>query len=79
MLTHKQVHNTNRRWKTNYGSEYGSDLPKLVKARQIGDSWKQGIHLLNPSQDEISEAFCQASKDLYPKIWIHTKRTFGVK
>lgn len=32
---------------------------------------KIGIHLLNPSQDEIDDAVSVAERDMFPAIYIH--------
>ena len=74
MLTHDQVRRRNRRWK----QWYGPDVPTLIKARTINDNMRVAIHLLNPTPDELSRAFCDAQSQLFPAIVIHTKRTFGV-
>ncbi len=76
-MTHKQVSNTNRRWVRNYS--YGDDVlvPRLIKAINVKDSSRVAIHLLNPSRDELADAFCHAQHDNFPEIVIHTRRTFG--
>lgn len=40
---------------------------------------KQGIHLLNPSLDELEDAIIQASRDLYETIYIHSAKTWPNK
>lgn len=74
MLTHKQVKNTNLRWKKNYGSEAFI----LIKARNKKDCIITGIHLLNPNREELAQAFCDAQQRNYKCIIIHTAKTFGL-
>lgn len=76
-MTHKQVAAANRRWVKNYRTDSGAWIPRLIKARDAADSCLVGIHLLNPTADELSEAFCRAQHDLFPSIIVHTRRTFG--
>lgn len=74
MLTHKQVKVLSKEWK----QRYGNDAPELIKATSIRDNLRIAIHLLNPTQDDISRAFCDAQRDMVPTtIVIHTKHTFG--
>jgi hypothetical protein len=72
MLTHEQVKRRNSKWR----QWYGEDSPQLAKARTKADAGKQGIHLLNPTQDEITNAWERAAHDLFPIIWIHTAKTW---
>ena len=72
MYTHKQLRNMNRRWKR----AYGAGIPRIIKAQRIADNNRIGIHLLNPTKDEISRAYCDASRDMFAIIVIHTRRTF---
>jgi hypothetical protein len=79
-MTHKQVNRLNSQWQRAYKYDSYQDgdvfIPKLLKARSIKDNIHCGMHLLNPSLDDLSRAFCDAQKDGFPFIVIHTKRTF---
>lgn len=43
---------------------------RLVKARR-GDRYKQGIHLLNPTRQEVENAKGDAYAKGFSTIWIH--------
>jgi hypothetical protein len=72
-VTHDYCRRANRRWKR----WYGEDAPFLKKARKWTDAHISGIHLLNPTFDELQDAFCTAMKDNFKVIVVHTKRTLG--
>lgn len=73
MLTHKQVNCISVRWKRTAGA-FG---PKLIKARSVSDASLIAVHLLNPTQCELDDAFNVACRDNFPAVVIHTRRTFG--
>lgn len=48
---------------------------KILKAKK-GDASKQGIHILEPSEEELAQAVEQAERDMFPIIYTHTKATW---
>lgn len=48
----------------------------LVVDAKAGDAGKQGIHLLNPTQDEIDDAIERCERDGFSTIYRHTARTW---
>ena len=50
---------------------------KFVKVKNSSDSNKVGIHLFEPTQKELEESTETAIKDVFPTIFIHTKKTWN--
>jgi hypothetical protein len=48
----------------------------VVKAKSKADATMQAIHLLNPSDEELERAKDDAFSQGFPRIVIHTKRTW---
>lgn len=51
---------------------------KVVKAKNPKDAQSVGIHLLNPTLDELQDAIMTAERDLFPRIVIHSNATWPV-
>lgn len=49
---------------------------KIVNAKHPKDAQCVGIHLLNPSVDELADAVNVAERDMFPRIVIHNSKTW---
>lgn len=74
MLTHRQVEYLNGYWKQNFKH---LPIPRIVKARNVNDSTRCAIHLLNPTRRELIGTLFEAIYHEIGEIVIHTKHTFG--
>jgi hypothetical protein len=48
----------------------------LVKATNSNDKDIEGLHLLNPSQQDINNALARAVRDSYSNVVLHSNRTW---
>lgn len=49
---------------------------KVIKAKNAKDAQCVGVHLLNPTLDELMDAVNVAERDMFPRVVIHNSRTW---
>jgi ribonucleotide monophosphatase NagD (HAD superfamily) len=49
---------------------------QVIKARNSKDANRIGVHLLNPTAQELESAIYTAERDMFPAIVIHNSRTW---
>lgn len=49
---------------------------EVMKARNSKDAQAIGVHLLNPTVDELARAVDVAERDMFPRVVIHNARTW---
>jgi hypothetical protein len=49
---------------------------QVIKARHAKDAQRIGVHLLNPTAQELESAIYTAERDMFPAIVIHNSRTW---
>jgi hypothetical protein len=54
-------------------------MVRTIKATKKEDEFKQGIHLINPTREEILDAKETALAKGFRTVWLHNKRMKKLK